>query len=490
MIKPLEKTNLLIEDIEGGFRITDENGIKYIFTSREMSVGVCFQNSNSSANNIWNSGFCSSWYLTDILIPGDEPVHFEYTEGTIVDYTYLNETVYNYGKALRTREFDFDYYKREINKNLNDALYFARSLAVQQQFAALAEDVNRVPRYVEVIKQTSYMSNYGFPVTILESGGQIRIPDIGMTIDYETIARSYLLDRVVGYLADASFASNSLSNTMTQIDQLVEIFENTEFPSSCAPQAIALKGCLRELLRYLRLSIERVTQKSVHYLKDFSQQSIKEIGLKQVSWGTNRVVIQRDGRVVESIQWQNLKKDVIRKVDLSYSRGCLQGLTIGYDKSELLGYYNFSYYLDTLRLQSRDIWGYCNGMAGNTEHFIPLDQTVLQKHSFVQVGNVSLPSNVRSYYDGSANEEYAKAFSLKRISGTGKWSLDVDYELNEYDGEKFGGIRVKEITLNDGCGNVDTVRYHYRDLSVMERRDPRGDLWIPDFDKKFGLWKF
>lgn len=465
VIKPLEKTNLLIENIAGGFRITDESGIKYVFTSKEMSVGVCFQNSNSSANNIWNSSFCSSWYLTDIFIPGDEPVHFEYTDETIVNYTYLNETVYNYGKALRVREFDLDYYKREIDKNLDDALYFAKSLAIQQQFASLAADVNRVPQYVDVMKQTTYMSSYGFPVTILESGGQIRVPDIGMTIDYGTIARSFLLDRVVGYLSDVSFVTNSLSNTMTQIDQLVVILENTNFPASCAPQAVALKGCLREVLRYLRLSIERVTQKNIHHLKDFSQQSIKEVGLKRVSWGKDRIVIKREGRLITSIQWQNFKKDVIRKVDLSYNRGCLQRLTIGYDNSELSGYYNFSYHLDTLRVRSRDIWGYCNG-AGKVIHFIPLDQMVLQKHSFVQVGNIRLPSGMETFYDGSANEEYAKAFSLKRISGTGKWSLDVDYELNEYDGEKFGGIRVKEIMLNDGCGNVDTVRYHYRDLSA------------------------
>lgn len=466
VVKPLEKTNVLIEDIDGGFQITDENGIKYIFTDKEMSVGVCFQNSNSSANNIWNSSFCSAWYLTDILIPGDEPIHFDYTEENIVDYTYHDETIYNYGKALKTREFDLSYYREEIDENLNNALYFAQRLKIEQQYAQLASEVGNMPTYVEKLNSVTHMSSYGFPVTIIST---IRVPTIGMTIDYEAIAKSVLLGRVVGILADTEFTSSTCANTMTQIVQLLDVFERVKFPASCAPSASAIKGSLQNILRYMNLSIQRITSKNRHYLKDFSQQSIKEIGLRRVTWGTNCVVIERNGRLVKSIQWQNAKKDVIRNIDFSYRGKCLKRLTIGHDNSDILGYYNLEYHLDTLTSRSRDIWGYYNGIKQSMEHFIPLDQFIYSEHPFVQVGRVAPPADMDIYYDGSANE-YAKAFSMKRISGSGNWSMDIDYESNVYNGEKHGGIRVKEIVLNDGTGNVDTMRYHYRDLSVSGTR--------------------
>lgn len=466
VIKPLEKTNLLIEDIEGGFRITDENGIKYIFTSGEMSVGVCFQNSNSSANNIWNSAFCSSWYLTDILIPGDEPVRFEYTEGTIVDYTYLDETVYNYGKSLRVRDFDLDRYRSEVRKNLNNAVYMAKDLALSLKYSELADKADRLPLWVENVQNVKSVSNLGFPVNIIDV---VRVPLIGMTIDYNAIISSHLLNRVTGVLIDIEYSLENISRSMTEIAGVLEIIERMNYSSSAAPIVSALKGCLNELLRLMRLSIERISAKGDQYIKDFSQQSIKEIGLKCITWGKNRIMVNRNDYVIQNIQLQNARKEVIKNIDFSYENRCLKGVAIGYDKTDMLGYYAFSYYLDTLKSPRRDAWGYCNGWGERAKHFLPQDEMMRQAHSYVQMGNVRIPSEITSYYNACANEEYTKAFSLKRISGSGGWNLDVDYELNEYSGEKYGGIRVKQIMLNDGNGNVDTVRYHYRDLSVTER---------------------
>ena len=463
VVKPLEKTNVLIEDIDGGFQITDENGIKYIFTDKEMSVGVCFQNSNSSANNIWNSSFCSAWYLTDILIPGDEPIHFEYTEETVVNHTYFDETVYNYGKALRVREFDLERYGSEVRKNLNNAVYLAKDLALSLKYAQLTDEANQLPIWVEKAQNVKSASNLGFTVNIID---MVRVPLIGMTIDYAAITSSRLLDRAIGILVEVEYSVESISNSMTGITRVLEFVERMDYPTSAAPSVSALKGCLNELLRLMRLSMERISEKGNQYIKDFSQQSIKEIGLKSINWGKNRVVLNRDGYAIQNIQLQSARKDVIKNIDFSYENGCLKELTIGYDKTDLLGYYAFSYYLDTLKSPDRDIWGYCNGWGGKKEHCLPQDEMMRQAHEYVQVGSIQIPSEIKSYYNACADEEYAKAFSLKRVSGSGGWNLDVDYELNEYSGEKYGGIRVKEIRLDDGNRNVDTVRYHYRDLSV------------------------
>lgn len=61
VVKTLEKSNLLIEKIEDGYEITDESGVKYVFSVPEMTLGACYQDPNDAGNNIWNRDFVSSW---------------------------------------------------------------------------------------------------------------------------------------------------------------------------------------------------------------------------------------------------------------------------------------------------------------------------------------------------------------------------------------------------------------------------------------------
>lgn len=461
VVKTLEKSNLLIEKKENGYEITDEGGVKYIFSVPEMLLGACYQDPNDSGNNIWNKDFVSSWYLNEIQIPGDDPVRFYYTDGSIVSNTSWNEMVYNYGKGMKERECKIDRYQRQITTNINDAKYFASQLPNDIRFRELGDYVQRIPAYVEMLAEVQRFEEDGITYSKLDI---IRVPTLHTTIDYDVINQIMVADRIVGCLSDWNSISSTCSDVMTKICYVRDLLDG--YIREGILDASSLRGCLNEILRLMRLEIERTTTRTVRKVNDFTRRSIKELRLDRVVWGTNNVVFLGEGRSVTGIQWQNYKQDVIREVNLSYKGRTLSRLTIGNEKAGLLGYYNFDYYLDALNTRTRDVWGYYNGSAPDIEHLIPLVAEIRTNYPYVQSGLLTLPPELTTFPARSCHADYAKAYSLRQITGTGGWKLNVDYELNEYNGSKYGGIRVKEVVLDDGEGNRDTTRYHYRNLST------------------------
>ncbi|WP_059025283.1 hypothetical protein [Gabonibacter massiliensis] len=461
VVKTLEKSNLLIEKIEDGYEITDESGVKYVFSVPEMTLGACYQDPNDAGNNIWNKDFVSSWYLSEIQIPGDDPIRFYYTDGSVVDYTSWNEMVYNYGKGVKERDCKIDRYQRQITTNIDNAKYFASQLPNDIRFRELAQNVENIPTYVEVLTEVQRSEKDGITYSKLDV---IRIPTLHTTIDYNVMNQIAAADRIIGCLSDWNYISETCSGTMTNVCYVRNLLD--EYIQAGLLDAAALRGSLTEILRYMRLDIEETTTKTVRKVNDFMRQSAKERRPDRIIWGANKIVFLGEGRSVTGIQWQNYKQDVVREVNFSYKGRTLSRLTIGNEKAGLLGYYNFDYYLDTLHAKTRDIWGYYNGSATNIEHLIPLVAEIQTNYPYVQSEHLSLPPELTTSPARSCNIDYAKAYSLRQITGTGGWKLNVNYELNEYNGSKYGGIRVKEVVLDDGEGNRDTTRYHYRNLAA------------------------
>jgi YD repeat-containing protein len=159
------------------------------------------------------------------------------------------------------------------------------------------------------------------------------------------------------------------------------------------------------------------------------QKNIHEFKLSQSYFETSEVINTSGGADLSQGRYR-LRLDSIQEL-LSKATH-----TFGYNNNQSLPH-RFS--------NSIDEWGYYNGKAN---YSTPLPACTLY-------------GNYVSGADRSVSEEYAKANMLTEIHYPTKGYSKFEYESNEYNGLKAGGVRVKKIT-NISNGQQEIKKFEYK----------------------------
>jgi len=149
------------------------------------------------------------------------------------------------------------------------------------------------------------------------------------------------------------------------------------------------------------------------------------------------------------------------------------------DLNELPGHvfeYNTSYLMPPRDSYAHDFLGYNNGSYNASittpmpKYYLHYSNSLFNKYirlsPFYNSYAVALPGN----FSLEANENFAKTYTLKKITfPTGGYN-EYEYELNEfsnYGTRKGGGLRIKSQTLNDAKGNIQILDYEYESGNIQ-----------------------
>lgn len=425
---PLNKTNIRIENVPIGhipsWKITDEDGIQYIFAEKEIMIDIRIEEAVSD-NSIKRDTCISSWHLTKIIIPDSPDIVFKYDsydpgydkrKELISQYVYKSTLIYQYGEPMRERTYDLSPYEDIIDGAVQDAQMLITKLRLGESFdLAMAS--------IEDFRSTS-----------LERFQE----------HYDMIQ---FYDNVYGLLTDVGKVSsisqeviNMMNTCMLSIDPSMgsdysRLYRNFQ----------TIKNCFIE-------AIENV--EDIYFRKVISEKSF-QIYSKRIAEITNskeKIKFSYEGwRPIElyDITLYSYLLDPITKVKLEYGNHLLKKIHFQGNRGEHTLTQQFDYYKEGETLGDvKDWWGFPTGR---------MSQIVLEG----PIRDMSLSTILNKEGSREPNPEYAKALSLKKIKYSTGGEIEIDYEGNSYYPVPFGGIRAKHIIVRDENGKEDTTRYHY-----------------------------
>lgn len=423
---PLNKTNIRIENVPIGhipsWKITDEDGIQYIFAEKEIMINIRIEEAVSD-NNVKRDSCISSWYLTRIIIPNSPDIIFKYDSYDPMSrderrelstwYTNKSTLIYNYGEPMKERTFDLSPYEARIDAAVQDAKRIIRYLRLEESFEL----------------------------------GMASIKEFRSTTSERFQKHHDMLefyDNVYGLLTDVERESTISQEVIHMINTCMRIID----PNMGVDYA-GLYWNFQTIKNCFIAAIENV--EDVYIRKVISEKSFRIYNKRIVEVTNNKESIKFSygASTLDDIILYSYLRAPIRKVELKYSYNLLKKAFFQGEQGEYVSTQLFDYHKEDESLGDvKDWWGFLTGR---------LSQIVFEG----PIRDMSLHAVLDKEWSREPNPDYAKALSLKTIKYSTGGEIEVDYEGNSYFPVSFGGIRVKHIIARDENGKEDTTRYHY-----------------------------
>lgn len=456
-IVPLEKTNLLItfqgkrtyvsdEQEILSFTITDENGISYVFSERETTK-VFGLESGVARNSVVNKTYASSWYLTEIKIPSAPNIYFHYTQGDTSfykDYRINSQMLYQYGAAMTEYKFTLSPEQQtEINGLIDAARWYLNYYALQQQMAAL-----------DGLSENISLTSSQYNSALMNSIYMVR-----NTLQF--------MDKCMGILGDIGGLSESSAGIINTLNNMIN--------AASHPQLGMYKSILESIKRIYKTAITTPTfnffnqSSSAQFYRIYTryltkvtcgEKEILDFSYKQIQYPTPQQFLTK-------LTLRSFLHKEIGRVDFTIDRfDLLKVIDIRSNGEQAVRKQTFSYHGEVVpvgTVLNPDLWGYYKRGS--------LIEGSFNKADGIHIATTMYTSNITQYYasqikDGSVDDEWVKRHSLKQIKNSWGAELTIDYEpniLSYNDGinTKHGGIRIKSLSVKDGTGQADSIRYHY-----------------------------
>ena len=412
-----------------GWIITDSEGNRYTYRSKEWTVGLNRQE-ESGFNAVSNMDYVSSWYLTCIEPLNEKEIRFYYSCGETDRFcdTYYNETInediyymkFEYGRYLEVPIFEFDAYKEEFNSYIEAALYHI-------------SDYNTMLSH-------QYQIEFQYQSTI-DSLGMITNP----TLEYISMEMEQN-DKILGYASGFSRVSSHVSGgLLATLRSLEDRYRNT------APSASGSFSQAADLVERHLLGLNRVL-KSTHYGNAGTFGTIYTPALKTILCDEKISFIHQENNIrLLDLKKSCLSGNLISSFRFSYEQDGSLSSVIQKDKNnENISVTSFNYYeLQEGETVMSDMYGY------------------------KKRGNNTRDEIFRTELD----EEYSKIGSLKDIIFSDGGHLHINYEQNEYivfsEVKPYGGIRVRSLALYDSSkDDTDSICYEYEPGTIPVFEEP------------------
>lgn len=199
-IVPLEKTGVKIEFLNetpsSGWVVTDENGVRYLFSVLEWICNYSRQE-NIGFKSTLDKSYISSWYISRIEIPNSDTIYFEYDkhylygenfdqelageieQGVIsptrnyTEYTQATTVTYNYGRAMKEYPFDFEKYRKEYENYISLAQQGQALRYTQDLVNVLNDPIDRVNQFFALREMNKLNRLIMGVMTDVKSVGQV-----------------------------------------------------------------------------------------------------------------------------------------------------------------------------------------------------------------------------------------------------------------------------------------------------------------------------
>ena len=453
---PLEKTNVKIDDVPTGsipgWRITDEQGITYLFYEQETTRRIAIE-AGVSANSVSNSGsYVSSWYLTEIILPNSRNIEFEYTNklfnpnygvGYSTDYYSNMAKGYAYGQPLVEHTFNSEPYQTDLDNYYTMIDFYSSMTEIEEQL--------RDTRYL--------MTEVG--QALFELTGCGLLPGSG-NVEF--------VDKMMGFITDLEKAGGNAGreavNTLNRLIELCRPLSGTSvnYQMLC----IYLENLKQTYIKILTGTENRVFGKSGQVIK----YTIDTKCLTHVKCGTQEArFTYTDERFLDDVTLFSCARDTILNVKLNRKNSrVLGGIVIKGPSDSVRLSQTFTYYDSDSYSKGADAWGYYNGDTKGIECLTDMGSNY---YPFIETPNCSAQMKEElPFRTGECDEEHLKKYSLKSIRTFGGATINIDYERNRFfmgqdadadvgEGFAYSGLRVKSIAVYDEGVRTDSVHYHY-----------------------------
>ena len=401
-----------------GWIITDANGNRYIYRSKEWTVDLNRQE-ESGFNAISNMDYVSSWYPTCIEPLNGKAINFHYSCGDTDKFcdTYYNVATYEdiyymkfeYGMDMEVPIFDFNTFKEEFNSYIEAALY-----GISDYNALLSCQYE------------------------IESQYQSSIQKLGMTtsptleyINNEKIQN----DNIFGYATGFSYVSSHVSEGLLTTLLNLETMYSDKSPSASynfARAAELVERCMLGLTREL---------KSMNYGEAGIYCKVYTPVLKSIVCHEKISFTHQDSnKRLLDVKRKGMSDALLSSFQLSYNQDrSLSSVTFKDKNDGNVKTTSFCYYeLQEGETVMSDMYGYKKRGDSTRDEFFMMD----------------------------IHEEYSKIGSLEKILFADGGHLHIDYEQNEYldksEVKPYGGIRIRSLALYDSSKEyTDSICYEY-----------------------------
>lgn len=445
---PLNKTNVRIENVPIGhipsWKITDEDGIQYIFAEKEKMINIRIEEAVSD-NSIKRDTCISSWHLTKIIIPNSQDIEFKYDSydpsygerrESMSQYIYKSTLIYHYGEPMRERTYDLSPYENIIDGAVQDAQMIITKLRLGESF------------------DLAMTSIQDFRSTTLE-----RFQEHYDMIEFYNDVYGLLTD-----VGKVSAISQEVINMMNECMRIIDPNMGGDY-SRLYRNFQTIKNCFIQAIEHVE---------DVYFRKVISEKSFQIYNKRIAEITNNKEKIKFSYNIsrpteLTGITLYSYLFDPIKKVKLEYRNHLLKKIFFQGDRGEHVSTQQFDYYKEGETFGNvTDWWGFPTGR---------ISQIILEG----PIRDMSLSTILNKEGSREPNPEFAKALSLKTIKYSTGGEIEVDYEGNSYDPVSFGGIRVKHIIARDENGKEDITRYHYE----IEAGKSSGQPLLYDLESNF-----
>lgn len=459
---PLNRTNVRIDNVPMNniplWRITDEDGVQYIFSEKEIMINVGIEETISS-NNVMLDTCISSWYLTRIIIPDAPDITFEYEASDpssiehkdyIKYYNYEQTLIYSYGKPMKERSFDVLSRMLKIQEAIEDAKFRITRLQLNEEFKMGMETLENINSFGNDLNEF-----------LEESRGKL-----------------LFLDKAYGLLTNISSISEVTNEVLWVLNDCMRMINQFGKPDEAA-----LYYDFSNMKKYYIGALEEIV--NVSHRKVASRKFFKIYNklLSRVICDKKELCFTYRGGLsyvcLDKLALYTYLDETIKSFKFEYYDNLLKSVTeIG--NGGISGFsQRFSYYLEGESLgNGLDWWGYHNG--GVYRDQLP----------FGSIRDMGLDDILTKEGSREPNSLYTKALSLKKIELSTGGEVELDYEGNCFrmgqNRGASGGIRIKTVVFRDERGKVDSTRYYYE----RENGISSGNLVLSDvFSNKWIYYK-
>lgn len=421
---PLEQTNVKISIKEHNqvdvfaWQIIDEDGCQYIFSHPEEYRNFQYE-ADASNKNKFISSYISSWYLSQIIVPNQDTIYFDYMgakelfsiQDSVFDgfTTFSKQWVsYYYGEPISEYPFDFMRHSYEFSEYMTQAANILKNDAERNYLSTFHSNIK-----YSMDAYTGFFTRNSMYETINDYNLQV--------LHYQ--------NKVAGILTDISKATQASQELIDALNSFISTYKNAnpsvamclDLAKRTVKNDIKFRWDVRSKIQWLNYgySLKSPYVKSIYNAKQKICFDYTLVGSKN-PFLTNLRIFE-NGILTSTVNVQvDGNKKILRSVEYLGSDGVV------YDNVRL------NYYYEGDNIKNYDSWGYYTNVRGSDAMMI-----------------------------NETDPVYIKKFSLQNITNNLGGQLEIDYEPNMLNGNYSGGIRVKQMIIKDGINRSDTISYIY-----------------------------
>ena len=447
-VLPLSKSDFKIECLYNdsstpdyyieGWRVTDENGVQYTFTAKEWITGLYYQ-TESPINGFYGNNFISSWYLTEIRVPGFSPIIYEYDLSHCYSRPYKTETVDRCGETHSSSQVISYRYSPYLPMYTYANNYTDFVESYRQAMQIVNENVN-----IESIKiQSQRLITYDFIA--------LRYGLMDMVTDYirEQVGE---YSRVFGILSDSRNVSADVNDNLSTLNAILSSLYALPH-STNIDIAISAAENARELL------LESVTR-----VDTLLSQTVRNGHSYTVYSPLPKRILGADKTLVIHSRFANSGGNRIDSISEYDNYGTLLNRAVLH-KSRIPGGIEL---LDSLCF-------YTDNVLFDVVKFDYHHKDVDYKHTLYDYDTWNQWLADESSPSYSSTENYTTRFLLKSITNVYGSRISFDYDKNEFSRPgaytwRENGNRISMIRLPGSNGREDTISYSYPLPAVFDQR--------------------